>query len=264
MISSQNNCVFIRDLNDLTLQIIFDSWCASLNVGSKRSIAWTNSRHAPSWRFYLQWGIVETSGPGIIGILCHQVLRHPSEHGTNSMGKHLLPKAHMLRLNEFTKPEVNELTSSTIDEAALAILTRQGRRGTTIVSSQTKFIVDIDFWAILTVLTDKTLQTGSYGLCNCWISPRHLISLPHARIRFGSYSIDTYSTSAQSKLVRRPHANLPDTPVNFTIASKYFQMVPGPPGAKQSALRLCKFILTCSWKHRQLWRCIQDTTRFDL
>jgi len=31
-----------------------------------------------------------------------------------------------------------------------------------------------------------------------------------------------------------------------------------PPGAKQSALRLCKSILRCSWKHLQLWRCIQD------
>jgi len=51
MISSKNECVFIRDLSDLTLQIIFDAWWASMNVGSKRPIAWKNSRHAPSWRF---------------------------------------------------------------------------------------------------------------------------------------------------------------------------------------------------------------------
>jgi hypothetical protein len=49
MISSKNERVFIRDLSDLTLQIIFDAWWASMNVGLKRPIAWNNSRHAPSW-----------------------------------------------------------------------------------------------------------------------------------------------------------------------------------------------------------------------
>jgi len=32
MISSKNECVFIRDLSDLTLQIIFDALWASMNV----------------------------------------------------------------------------------------------------------------------------------------------------------------------------------------------------------------------------------------
>ena len=49
MISSNNKCVFIHDLGDLTLKIIFDACWASMNVGSKRPIAWNNSRHAPSW-----------------------------------------------------------------------------------------------------------------------------------------------------------------------------------------------------------------------
>jgi len=115
-----------------------------MNVGSKPSIAWKNSRHAPSWRFYLHCGIEETGSPGIICIVCHQVLRHPSEHGTSSMGKHLLAKAHFAKLNELTELEVTELTSSTVDEAALAILKRQGSRGITIVSSQEKLIGDID------------------------------------------------------------------------------------------------------------------------
>jgi hypothetical protein len=53
MISSKNERVFIRDLNDLTLQITFDTWWTSMNVDSKISIAWNNSSHAPSWRFYL-------------------------------------------------------------------------------------------------------------------------------------------------------------------------------------------------------------------
>ena len=139
MISSENKPVFIRDLSDLTLAIIFDAWWASMNVGSKRPIASNNPRHAPSWRFYLHCGIEGTGCPGIICIVCHQVLRHPLEHGTSSMGKHLLAKAHIAKLNKVTVSEVTELTSSTVDETALAMLKRKGSRGISIVSSQTKF-----------------------------------------------------------------------------------------------------------------------------
>ena len=49
MISSKNERVFIRDLSDLTSQIIFDAWWASMDVGSKWPIAWKNYRHGPSW-----------------------------------------------------------------------------------------------------------------------------------------------------------------------------------------------------------------------
>jgi len=77
------------------------------------------------------------------------------------MRKHLLANAHIAKLNELTESEVTELTSSTVDEAALAILKRQGSRGITKVSSQEQFIGDIDIWAILAVLTDNTLQTSS-------------------------------------------------------------------------------------------------------
>jgi hypothetical protein len=66
MISSKNERLFIRDLIDLTLHIIFDAWWASMNAGSKRPTAWKHSRHAPSWRFYLHCGIEETGSPGII------------------------------------------------------------------------------------------------------------------------------------------------------------------------------------------------------
>jgi len=59
------------------------------------------------------------------------------------MGKHLLAKAHIAKLNELTESEVIELTSSTVDETAWAILKRQGSRGITIVSSQRKIIFDI-------------------------------------------------------------------------------------------------------------------------
>ena len=102
MISSKNECVFIHDLRDLTLEIIFDGCWASMNVGSTWPIGWKNSRHAPSWRFYLHCGIEETGSTGIICIVCHQVLCHPSEHGTSSMGKHLLAKAHIAKLNQLT------------------------------------------------------------------------------------------------------------------------------------------------------------------
>ena len=143
MISSKNERVFIHDLSDHTRQIIFDAWWASMNVDSKGPIAWNNCRHAPWWWFNLHCGIDETSSPGIICIVCHQALRHPSQHGTGSMVKHLLAKAHIARLNELTESEVAEMTLSTINETAFAILKRQGSRGITIVSSQRKIRFDI-------------------------------------------------------------------------------------------------------------------------
>jgi hypothetical protein len=85
----------------------------------------------------------ENGSPGIICIVCHQVLHHPSEHGTSSMGKHILAKAHIAKLNELTKSDVIELTSLTVNETALAMLKRQGSRGITIVSSLRQIIFDI-------------------------------------------------------------------------------------------------------------------------
>jgi len=143
LISSKNECIFIRDLSDLTLQIILNTWWASMNRASKRTIAWNNSRHASSWRFDLHWGIDGTCSTGTICIICHQVLRHLSEHGTSSMGKYLLAKAHITTLNELTESEVTKLTSSPVTETALAILKKQGSWGITIVSLQRKFLFHI-------------------------------------------------------------------------------------------------------------------------
>ena len=169
MISSKNERYFIRDVSDLALQIIFNAWWASMNVCSKRPIAWKNSRHAPSWRFYLHCGMQETGSPGIIWMVCHQVLRHPSEHGTSSMGKHWLAKAHIAKSNKFTVSEVTEWTSSTEDETPLAILKRQGSRGITIVSVPRKMIRDIQLnpywpkWQIkLSKLADKDIETSEF------------------------------------------------------------------------------------------------------
>jgi len=141
MISSKNEHVFIHDLSDHTLQIIFVALWASMIVGSKRSIAGNNSEHAPSWGFYFHCSIEETGSPGIIHIVCHQVLHHPLEHGTSSMRKHLVATAQIAKLYQITESEVSELTSLTVDETALPILTRQGSWGITIVSSQRKVVL---------------------------------------------------------------------------------------------------------------------------
>jgi len=61
------------------------------------------------------------------------------------MVKHLLAKAHIAMFNQITEAEVTELTSSTVDETALAILKRQGSPGITIVSLQRKIKLDIQF-----------------------------------------------------------------------------------------------------------------------
>jgi len=116
--SSTNNCILFRDLNDLTLKIVFDPSWASMNVGSKHPIAWHNATHALTCSFYLLWGIEETGGPGIISIISHEVLCHPSEHDFNSMGKHWPAKAHIVQLNDLTVFEVSALTHTTIDETA--------------------------------------------------------------------------------------------------------------------------------------------------
>jgi len=143
MISSKNERICIHDSSDNTLQINLDAWWASMKVGLKRPIACDISSHALSWRLYLHCGIEETSSPAIICIVCQQVLRRPSEHGTSPIGKHLLAKAHIAKLNELTESEVTELTRSTADETALAILKRQGSRGMTVVGLQRKIVFDI-------------------------------------------------------------------------------------------------------------------------
>jgi hypothetical protein len=73
------------------------------------------------------------------------------------MGKHLLAKAHIVKLNKLTVSEVTELTSSTVNETAWDILKRQGSQGIPIVSSQRKIKLTIQVSSILTELTVKML-----------------------------------------------------------------------------------------------------------
>jgi len=130
--------VFIHDVSDLIFGTKLHAQWASMNVTSIRPIAWRHSRHLPSWRFYSHCGIEEIGSPGIICIICHQVLCHQSEQGTRSMRKHLLAKAHISTLNKLTESELSALSSTTIDETALNILKRQGSCGITIESLRKK------------------------------------------------------------------------------------------------------------------------------
>jgi hypothetical protein len=100
IITCKNQRVLMCGLSDMTLESIFDAQWASMKEGSTWLIAWNNSRHEPWWRFYLHCGIEATGSPGIICIVCHQVLRHLSQHATSSMGNHLLAKAHISMFNE--------------------------------------------------------------------------------------------------------------------------------------------------------------------
>lgn len=124
MILSKNELVFICDLRNLLLQIILDTWLASMSVGSNQSTAWNDSRHVPSWWFGVHFQIEDTRSTGSICIMCHQVCCHSSEHGTSSMGKHLLVKGHIAKLKSLTETELTKLRSTTVDETALAIQKR--------------------------------------------------------------------------------------------------------------------------------------------
>jgi hypothetical protein len=65
------------------------------------------------------------------------------------MGKHLLANAHIAKLNELTLSEVSELTSSTVNETALAVHKRRGSRGIPIVSSETNSNLPFNFYVYL-------------------------------------------------------------------------------------------------------------------
>jgi hypothetical protein len=101
--------------------------------------------------------IEETGSTVLMWIVCHQVLSHPSGHGTGSMEKHLMAKMHIAKLNKLTKSAVSQLTSSTVDETTLAILNRQGSCVITIVSWPKKLIFDCENLCIVTQLTEETL-----------------------------------------------------------------------------------------------------------
>jgi len=106
------------------------------------------------------------------------------------MGEHMLAKAHIAKLKDLTESEVTELTSSTVDETALAILKRQGSRVITIVSSQNKIRFDIHvdpYWqkwqTKRSKLALKDFETSEFHQAT-W--NRYLMF----NICFGSYSLE--------------------------------------------------------------------------
>jgi len=94
------------------------------------------------------------------------------------MGKHLLAKAHIAKLNELTESEVTELTSSTVYKTYLAILKRQGSRGIKIVSSLRQIIFYLQAvpycpeWQIkLSKLAAEDFETSEFhqDTWNCYL-----------------------------------------------------------------------------------------------
>jgi hypothetical protein len=67
----------------------------------------------------------------------------PQNLGPVQWGNTYWAKAHITKLNKLTESEVSELTRSTVDETARAILKRPESRGITIVRLQRTFLFHI-------------------------------------------------------------------------------------------------------------------------
>jgi len=100
MMSCNHQNVFIRDLSYHTLEITVHTGWVSKNVGSEHPNVSNNSRPEPLWILNLYCGIEQTSIPGKICIVLHQILPHPSELVTRPMGKHMLATLHIAQLTE--------------------------------------------------------------------------------------------------------------------------------------------------------------------
>ena len=153
-------------------------------MDSKIPIVCNNSTHAPLWQFYLHCKVEVTGTSGIIWIICHQVLRHLSEHGTRSIEKHLLPKEHITKLNELVESEVSEMKSTTMVETTFAIFKRLDSWEITIVNLQKKSRFISSKQSILTQLTLTMFETLDKELPNCGIWTWYQISLHHITICF--------------------------------------------------------------------------------
>ena len=94
---------------------------------------------------------------------------HPIRIWDQLSGETLAGKCSYRKVKQLTESEVTELTSSTVDETALAILKRQGSRGITIVSVPRKMMVNIQsnpYWrkwqTKRSKLADKDFQTSEF------------------------------------------------------------------------------------------------------
>jgi hypothetical protein len=77
-----------------------------------------------------------------------------------------------------------------VDEPALAILKRQGSWGITIVSLQRKIIFDIQFNPYWPKWQTRRSKLLAKDFETSRISPRHMKSLPHVRVCFGTCSME--------------------------------------------------------------------------
>jgi hypothetical protein len=120
--------------------------------------------------------------------------------------------------------------------------------------------------------TIESLIQGNLNECNvtqlkCCVKERQYKYNKKHCCHISFYPVDNSRILASSAIcnsVCKPYTNLPDTPVALNSRSKYFQMLPAPPGALERALRLWKSILTCTRKHLERWRYIQNATRLTI
>jgi hypothetical protein len=87
--SSNNQGVFVRNLSDLDLYILFNTPWASITVGLMSSNVWNISWHPDLSRFYLHCGMEETGRPGIIYVIGYWVFCHLSEYEIGSIVKQI-------------------------------------------------------------------------------------------------------------------------------------------------------------------------------
>jgi len=106
---------------------------------------------------------------------------------------------------------------------------------------------------------EVSIQTHSI-MAPKWVSKHTQLRPPSSQ----DHCLHVHLPMGKCEPVRKTHAVLPDSLVDPTGASIYFQILPATSGAIQSALRLCSSILRCFWKHLMLWRCMQHAPIFDL
>jgi hypothetical protein len=81
-----------------------------MNVDSKLSIASNNYPYGSWWRSYMHSSVQKPGNPGIICIVCLQVISHPSEDDPSFMVNQLLANSHIGKSNKLGNLKVYEST----------------------------------------------------------------------------------------------------------------------------------------------------------
>jgi len=160
MISSKNEGVFIRDLRNLTGQIIFDAWRASLNVGPKRPVRWNDSRHASSWWLFCPAELrgqaaLESYVSFVIKIFVIHLNMAPAQWGNTWWQK--------LTWQCWTSQESQNSLNWLVGRSMKQLWPFW--RGKKVRNYNSKFAEEIHIWhpckSILTKMIEKMFQTGS-------------------------------------------------------------------------------------------------------